>query len=102
MTESMNPAVAARLDEADGLAGFRDQFHIPRSSSGENVIYFTGNSLGLQPKSVRGYIEQELKDWAVSYTHLDVYKRQGSNIFHCSSSQDLYHNHICLFFSKKI
>jgi len=59
----MNPAVAARLDEADGLAGFRDQFHIPRSSSGENVIYFTGNSLGLQPKSVRGYIEQELKDW---------------------------------------
>ena len=63
MTESMNPAVAARLDEADRLAGFRDQFHIPRSSSGENVIYFTGNSLGLQPKSVRGYIEQELKDW---------------------------------------
>jgi kynureninase len=31
--------------------------------NGEEVIYMTGNSLGLQPKSVRAYVEQELKDW---------------------------------------
>ena len=30
---------------------------------GEDVLYFTGNSLGLQPKTTREYIEQELKDW---------------------------------------
>lgn len=63
MTETTNPADAAALDAADPLTGFRDQFHIPRRGSGEEVVYFTGNSLGLQPRRVRGYIEQELHDW---------------------------------------
>jgi kynureninase len=51
------------MDDADSLKTFRDKFHIPKQSNGEDAIYFTGNSLGLQPKSVRSYIEQELKDW---------------------------------------
>ncbi len=63
MTEMTNPADAAALDAADPLTRFRDQFHIPRRESGEEVVYFTGNSLGLQPRRVRGYIEQELRDW---------------------------------------
>ena len=63
MTETTNPADAAALDAADPLTRFRDQFHIPRRGSGEEVVYFTGNSLGLQPRRVRGYIEQELQDW---------------------------------------
>ena len=63
MTEMTNPADAAALDAADPLRRFRDQFHIPRRESGEEVVYFTGNSLGLQPRRVRGYIEQELRDW---------------------------------------
>lgn len=63
MTESTNPTAAAVLDAADPLTRFRDQFHIPRRESGEEVVYFTGNSLGLQPRRVRGYIEQELQDW---------------------------------------
>jgi len=54
---------ARRMDETDPLRGFRNKFHIPTQSTGEEVLYFTGNSLGLQPKTTREYIEQELKDW---------------------------------------
>ena len=54
---------AARLDKADTLKHFREKFYIPKQASGEDVLYFTGNSLGLQPKTAREYIEQELKDW---------------------------------------
>lgn len=56
-------AFARRMDAEDSLAQFREKFHIPKQLSGEDVIYFTGNSLGLQPKTTREYIEQELKDW---------------------------------------
>lgn len=54
---------ARRLDAADKLAGFRGRFDLPRSPTGEPVIYFSGNSLGLKPKTVEGVIEQELADW---------------------------------------
>jgi kynureninase len=54
---------AAETDANDALAHFRERFYIPKQSNGENVLYFTGNSLGLQPKTVRAYIDQELKDW---------------------------------------
>jgi kynureninase len=55
---------ARRLDEADPLAGYRQRFHVPRRPDGEPVIYFCGNSLGLQPVTVRQAVEQELEDWA--------------------------------------
>jgi kynureninase len=55
---------AKTLDDQDSLHIFREKFHIPKQSNGENVIYFTGNSLGLQPKTTRDYINQELDDWA--------------------------------------
>lgn len=51
------------MDEKDSLKHFRERFYIPKQSNGEDVIYFTGNSLGLQPKTARAFIEQELKDW---------------------------------------
>lgn len=54
---------AQNLDEQDSLGSFREKFYIPKQTNGEDVLYFTGNSLGLQPKTVREYIEQELKDW---------------------------------------
>jgi kynureninase len=54
---------AQKLDEQDSLRHFRDKFYIPKQSNGENVLYFTGNSLGLQPKTTRHFIEQELTDW---------------------------------------
>ncbi len=54
---------AQEMDERDALRHFREKFFIPKQSNGEDVLYFTGNSLGLQPKTTRNYIEQELKDW---------------------------------------
>lgn len=54
---------AAEMDTQDPLAKYRERFYIPKGKNGEDSIYLCGNSLGLQPKSVRAYIEQELKDW---------------------------------------
>jgi kynureninase len=54
----------AAMDARDPLAHFRERFHIPRTNSGEEGIYLCGHSLGLQPKSARTYLEEELKDWA--------------------------------------
>lgn len=55
---------ARHLDEIDPLRSYREQFLIPRRPNGQPVIYFCGHSLGLQPRSVRAAIEQELDDWA--------------------------------------
>jgi kynureninase len=60
-----SPSFAAALDANDPLAHFRDRFYMPRQADGSDVLYFTGNSLGLQPKTAREYIEQELKDWEI-------------------------------------
>jgi kynureninase len=54
---------AVELDSHDPLRGYRSRFYMPKHSDGTEKIYFCGNSLGLQPKSVRAYIGQELKDW---------------------------------------
>ncbi len=54
---------AAALDQQDGLASYRNQFHFPQHE-GKDMIYLTGNSLGLQPKSTRTAVLQELEDWA--------------------------------------
>lgn len=42
----------------------RELFHVPRRGSGEEFIYFCGNSLGLQPKAAGEYVREELEDWA--------------------------------------
>lgn len=55
---------ALAMDAIDPLAKFRERFHLPRKPDGKPVIYFAGNSLGLQPKSVRTVIDQHLYDWA--------------------------------------
>ncbi len=54
---------AKELDLKDPLKGFRDQFYIP-VINGKDSIYFTGNSLGLQPKTTQEYVLNELEDWA--------------------------------------
>ncbi|MGD9590503.1 MAG: kynureninase [Pyrinomonadaceae bacterium] len=51
------------MDGADPFGGFRERFHFPKAAGGD-VIYFTGNSLGLQPKTASSYVQQELDDWA--------------------------------------
>ncbi len=54
---------AREMDFEDPLKQHRDRFHIPKNPDGNDCIYLCGNSLGLQPKSVRSYVEQELSDW---------------------------------------
>jgi len=51
------------LDAEDPLASFRKEFLIPPHPAG-NTIYFTGNSLGLQPKKVKKMMNEELDDWS--------------------------------------
>jgi len=55
---------ALEQDQKDELSEYRNQFHIPKNEQGKDVIYMTGNSLGLQPKTTKKYINQELEDWA--------------------------------------
>ena len=55
---------ARSLDQKDVLRSYRNAFYIPRDISGNEWLYFTGNSLGLQPKTTKAAIEQELNDWA--------------------------------------
>ena len=63
MTFENNLAFANQLDEQDSLNQFREQFYIP-VINGNECIYFTGNSLGLQPKTTQDYVVNELEDWA--------------------------------------
>ncbi|WP_417860098.1 kynureninase [Winogradskyella sediminis] len=55
---------AQKQDQLDPLSSYRNQFHIPKDKDGNDLIYLCGNSLGLQPKSTKAYINQELEDWA--------------------------------------
>jgi kynureninase len=64
MTKYINTlAFAKQLDSQDPLNSYRNKFYIPQHN-GTDMVYFTGNSLGLQPKTTKDYIQQELNDWA--------------------------------------
>ena len=54
---------AIQLDELDALASFRNRFHMP-VLQGKVVRYYTGNSLGLMPKSTPDYLQQVMDDWS--------------------------------------
>ena len=54
---------AQSLDAQDNLRSYRDEFIFPKIN-GKEVIYFTGNSLGLQPKRTKGFVDEVMKDWA--------------------------------------
>lgn len=55
---------ALEQDQKDDLKVYKSQFHIPKDKYGNDLIYMTGNSLGLQPKKTKTYVNQELEDWA--------------------------------------
>ncbi|XP_031414692.1 kynureninase isoform X2 [Clupea harengus] len=72
--------VARFLDDHDDLRHLREEFVIPKVShlppsdlslvdGSEDCLYFVGNSLGLQPKLARKYIEEELDKWAQMGVH---------------------------------
>ena len=54
---------AQSLDAQDDLSHYKNEFIFPQQE-GENVIYFTGNSLGLQPKRTQKYVQDVMNDWA--------------------------------------
>jgi kynureninase len=63
-------AYAQQQDREDELNSFRSRFYFPNHQSnthpdgtGDEAIYFCGNSLGLQPRDAEDYIRQELMDW---------------------------------------
>src|SRR5690606_2412342 len=54
---------ARELDTQDELNRYREEFEFPKVN-GKQVIYFTGNSLGLQPKRTKQYVDEVMTDWA--------------------------------------
>ncbi len=55
-------AFAQNLDLQDPFCHYRDNFLFPQHQ-GRPVLYFCGNSLGLQPKTVRPALLAELDQW---------------------------------------
>lgn len=53
---------ARQLDAADPLSNYRQAFHFPKVND-KQVIYFTGNSLGLQPRRTQQFVDDIMKDW---------------------------------------
>lgn len=54
---------AKHLDSKDLLNKYKKEFIFPKHN-GKDVIYFTGNSLGLQPKRTKQFIDEVMDDWA--------------------------------------
>jgi kynureninase len=55
--------IAQNLDSKDPLGSFRNEFFFPKTTSGEDVRYFAGNSLGLQPKTAFRSVEHHMQQW---------------------------------------
>jgi kynureninase len=55
---------AAAMDQADGLAPLRAEFHLPAGPDGRPARYLCGHSLGLMPRAARARVERELERWA--------------------------------------
>ncbi len=81
MTFENSLAFAQRLDGKDSLKKFRSKFFIPKVN-GKDAVYFTGNSLGLQPKSVSKFIKEELNDWATLGVEGHVHGRRPWLYYH--------------------
>ncbi len=54
---------AYNADDEDPLKKFRNYFYFPQLN-GKPVLYFTGNSLGLQPVQTNNFVKKELEKWA--------------------------------------
>ncbi|MCI0363194.1 MAG: kynureninase [Phycisphaerales bacterium] len=92
LTFTADEAFARHLDSVDPLRASRDEFHIPKRSNGQPMIYFAGNSLGLQPKGTRRIVDQELDDWAKLavdahfegktpwYSYHEIFRQSGARL----------------------
>eukprot|EP01138_Halocafeteria_seosinensis_P006963 gb/GECG01007121.1/.p1 GENE.gb/GECG01007121.1/~~gb/GECG01007121.1/.p1 ORF type:complete len:466 (+),score=39.97 gb/GECG01007121.1/:1-1398(+) len=62
---------AMEVDQKDPFRKYRDEFEFPETGEEATIrepksrtLYFCGNSLGLQPKRAREYLNEELDKWA--------------------------------------
>lgn len=79
---------ARKLDKTDPLKSFRQKFHLPKVN-GKTALYFTGNSLGLQPKTTKAFINQELSDWAALGVEGHFHAKQPWLYYHKFSKKTL-------------
>lgn len=64
-----NRTYAKYLDSQDDLNHYRAEFLFPEDKNGYSCVYLCGNSLGLQPKKVKYYLNEELDDWSKYGVH---------------------------------
>ncbi|HEU5292917.1 MAG TPA: kynureninase [Cyclobacteriaceae bacterium] len=83
-----NLSFARQLDRMDSLKSYRSKFHIPKVK-GKTAIYFTGNSLGLQPKTTKRFVNEELDDWAKLGVEGHIYSRRPWLYYHKFSKKGL-------------
>jgi len=81
-------AEAVERDGQDPLASFRDRFHMPPHGDGD-ALYFTGNSLGLQPVEASTFIEGELEDWRRFGVEGHFHGRRPWVDYHSFATEDL-------------
>jgi kynureninase len=62
MNHQATLSYARQLDKTDPLRPYRRQFYFPKHQ-GKDVLYYCGNSLGLQPKGVKEALEKEVMHW---------------------------------------
>ena len=79
---------ARKEDRLDPLRSFRKEFHFPVIKK-KSQLYFTGNSLGLQPKGVSKMISQELEDWSQLAVEGHLYSRRPWLYYHHFSKKSL-------------
>src|SRR6218665_3544903 len=79
---------AKSLDRVDPLRSFRSKFHIPKVN-GKESIYLIGNSLGLQPKTTKQFINEELEDWAQLGGEGHVHSRRPWLYYHKFAKKSL-------------
>ena len=93
MKYSTDKSFCEELDQKDSLKSYKDLFFIPKNKQGKELIYFCGNSLGLQPKKTKEYIIQEIDDWK---THA------VEGHFHAKNPWLPYHEMLSTSYSKLI
>ena len=93
MKYSIDKSFSEELDQKDRLKNYRDLFFIPKNKKGNELIYFCGNSLGLQPKKTKEYIIQEVDDWK---------KLAVEGHFHAKNPWLPYHELLSVSYSKLI
>jgi kynureninase len=54
---------AIAMDERDPLKDYQRRFFFPKTERG-GCVYLCGHSLGLQPKTVAAYVNEDLEAWA--------------------------------------